>query len=163
MILVALGSNIEGPWGLPRQTLLRAIVEMQARGISVIAQSTLIETLPMGPPNQPNYVNAVVVVRTAKSADSLMRTLHAIERRAGRVRRLRWGPRTLDLDLLDYHGAIRKPPAMASKQLVLPHPGIAHRGFVLGPIAEIAPRWRHPLTRQTAGFMLWKLFRLKQA
>lgn len=162
MILVALGSNISGPWGNPRQALLRAIAVMQDHGISVIAQSTLIETKPMGPPNQPNYVNAVVVVRTAKSPDSLMRTLHAIERQAGRVRRLRWGPRTLDLDLIDYHGFLRKPTRPSGKRLILPHPGIADRSFVLQPIAEIAPRWRHPQELKTADFMLRKLCRLKQ-
>ncbi len=162
MILVALGSNISGPWGNPHQTVSRAIVEMQLHGITVTDHSTLIETAPMGPPNQPRYVNAVIIVRTAKSPDSLMRTLHAIERQAGRVRRLRWGPRTLDLDLLDYHGIRRKPPRKSIKQLTLPHPGISYRRFVLQPIDEVAPRWHHPLTLATAGFMLRKLYRLKQ-
>jgi 7,8-dihydro-6-hydroxymethylpterin-pyrophosphokinase len=77
-----------------------------------------------------------------------MRRLHALEQAAGRRRRERWGPRTLDLDLLDYHGLLRR------HHLRLPHPGIAERDFVLVPIAEIAPRWRHPLSRKSAAAML---------
>ena len=82
----------------------------------------------------------------------LQARLHEIEHLAGRLRTERWGPRTLDLDLIDYHGLIRRdaPP-------VLPHPGIAARIFVLAPIAEIAPHWRHPETHLTAAEMLQRL------
>jgi 2-amino-4-hydroxy-6-hydroxymethyldihydropteridine diphosphokinase len=162
MILVALGSNISGPWGTPRQSVLRAIAEIQKRGVQVLAQSSLLETRPMGPQNQPNYVNAVVLVRSGRAADSLMRMLHLIEKQAGRVRRLRWGPRTLDLDLLDFRGARMGKPTKRPRALVLPHPGIADRTFVLAPIAEIAPRWRHPITGHTAAFMLRQLYRLNK-
>jgi 2-amino-4-hydroxy-6-hydroxymethyldihydropteridine diphosphokinase len=97
-------------------------------------------------------VNAVAEVESRLSPEALLKRLHIIERLAGRRRTLRWGPRTLDLDLIDYHGVIRRsaPP-------VLPHPGIAERIFVLAPIAEIAPHWRHPETRLTAAAMLKKL------
>src|SRR5262245_60983278 len=144
MILVALGSNVSGPWGNPRETVLRALRELDANGTQLIAASRLVETAPLGKVNQPSFVNAVARISTAMPPEALMLHLHDIERRAGRRRRLRWGPRTLDLDLLDYHGLVRRG------RLDLPHPGIAERDFVLTPLMEIAPNWRHPVTRRSA-------------
>jgi 2-amino-4-hydroxy-6-hydroxymethyldihydropteridine diphosphokinase len=157
MILIALGSNLTGPWGTPGETLLRAIAEMPCHNIRVLNTSTFIETAPYGVVNQPNFVNAVVAVRTALSPEILLRALHLIEARAGRKRLKRWGPRTLDLDILDYNGQIRKSARTDIKPLVLPHPGIAFRSFVLAPITEVAPRWKHPVTHQSAAFTLRKL------
>jgi 2-amino-4-hydroxy-6-hydroxymethyldihydropteridine diphosphokinase len=147
MILVGLGSNVSGPWGTPRETVLRALRELDAGGTRLIAASRLVETAPFGKVNQPSFVNAAARIATAMPAETLMHHLHDIERRAGRRRRLRWGPRTLDLDLLDYHGLVR------SGRLMLPHPGIAERDFVLTPLSEIAPGWRHPVTRLSARTM----------
>lgn len=157
MILIALGSNLDSRWGSPHQTLVAAVAEMQRRHINVISLSTLIATDPMGPQNQPMYVNAVAHIETHKSPEALMRCLHQIERWAGRKRLRRWGPRCLDLDLLDYHGITRKPARTSIKPLALPHPGIAQRSFVLAPLAEIAPRWKHPYNHQTPALMLRKL------
>jgi 2-amino-4-hydroxy-6-hydroxymethyldihydropteridine diphosphokinase len=147
MILVALGSNVPGPWGKPRDTVLRALRELDSNGTRLIAASSLVETAPFGKLNQPSFVNAAARITTAMPPEALMLYLHDIERRAGRRRRMRWGPRTLDLDLLDYHGLVRHG------RLELPHPGIAERDFVLTPLMEIAPDWRHPLTRRTARTM----------
>jgi 2-amino-4-hydroxy-6-hydroxymethyldihydropteridine diphosphokinase len=160
MIFVALGSNIYGPWGTPRETIERALLTLPLYGIHVLKSSKLIVTAPMGPQDQPHYVNAVASVRSAKSPEALLRTLHIIEKSAGRIRRLRWGPRTLDLDLVAYHNQHRQMP---HDRLNLPHPGLSLRSFVLGPISEIAPQWRHPLTGETADFMLRKLYRLNAA
>jgi 2-amino-4-hydroxy-6-hydroxymethyldihydropteridine diphosphokinase len=160
MILVALGSNLASPWGLPRHTVLRAIEEMRRCDIQVLKVSKLYETAPMGQPNQPNYVNAVVSVATAMSPDALMRALHSIERSAGRKRLKRWGPRTLDLDLLDYHGLRRRGSTSSIKPLTLPHPGISQRVFVLEPILDVAPDWKHPVTRVAARLTLRQLNRL---
>jgi 2-amino-4-hydroxy-6-hydroxymethyldihydropteridine diphosphokinase len=147
MILIGLGSNVSGPWGTPRETVLRALRELDSNGTELIAGSSLVETQPFGKVNQPNFVNAVARIATAMPAGALLLHLHDIERRAGRRRRMRWGPRTLDLDLLDYHGLVRHG------RLMLPHPGIAERDFVLTPLMEIAPAWRHPVTRRTARTM----------
>jgi 2-amino-4-hydroxy-6-hydroxymethyldihydropteridine diphosphokinase len=147
MILVALGSNVTGPWGMPRDTVLRALRELDGNGTRLVAASSLLETAPFGRLNQPSFVNAVARITTAMAPEALMLHLHDIERRAGRRRRMRWGPRTLDLDLLDYHGLVRRG------RLTLPHPGIAERDFVLMPLMEIAPNWRHPVTRHTARTM----------
>jgi 2-amino-4-hydroxy-6-hydroxymethyldihydropteridine diphosphokinase len=152
MILVALGSNLAGPWGDPRRTVERALKALDSGALRMQCASSLMETPPLGPQNQPAYVNAVAHVRTHAPPDALLSILHAIEKQAGRRRGRRWGPRTLDLDIVDYHGLVRAQPA-----LELPHPGIAARAFVLRPIAEIAPGWRHPLLHLTAAQMLQRL------
>ncbi|MGQ0485131.1 MAG: 2-amino-4-hydroxy-6-hydroxymethyldihydropteridine diphosphokinase [Hyphomicrobiales bacterium] len=150
MILIGLGSNMHGPWGSPREAVLRALRELDGHGTQLVAASRLLATSPYGRKNQPDFVNAVAVIATPMPPEALMRRLHAIERRAGRRRGIRWGPRTLDLDLLDYHGR-----RMAKRcGLTLPHPGIRERQFVLKPIAEVAPAWIHPVERQSARSLL---------
>ena len=152
MILVAIGSNISGPWGTPQQSVQHAFMAMDIDGLKLVKASRLLLTAPFGKPNQPPFVNAVALIETHLPPLALLQKLHAIERMAGRRRVLHWGPRTLDLDIIDYHGLIRH-----SQKLVLPHPGIAERIFVLKPIAEMTGKWRHPTTRLTAQEMLSKL------
>jgi 2-amino-4-hydroxy-6-hydroxymethyldihydropteridine diphosphokinase len=153
MILIGLGSNMDGPWGSPRDAVLRALRELDGSGTQLLAASRLLATSPYGRKNQPDYVNAVAMIATHMPPEALMRRLHAIERRAGRRRGIRWGPRTLDLDLLDYHGRLLAKPS----RLTLPHPGICERQFVLQPIAEIAPAWIHPVERRSARSLLRRL------
>jgi 2-amino-4-hydroxy-6-hydroxymethyldihydropteridine diphosphokinase len=160
MILIGLGGNLDGPWGTPRETVMRAFAALDHGPIRLHAASSLIVTPPFGRRNQPDFVNAAARIETHLSPDALLRRLHMIEHQAGRARRLRWGPRTLDLDLLDYHGLIRPKRTLSIKPLVLPHPGIAERLFVLEPLAEIEPSWRHPLTHERAAFMIRKRYRL---
>lgn len=148
MILVALGANLPGPWGTPGESLARALAELDMPPLKLIKASRLIVTKPYGVENQPDFVNAVAVIETTLAPDALLRHLHEIERQAGRRREARWGPRTLDLDILDIDGLVR------SSDPILPHPGIADRRFVLEPIAEIAPDWRHPVTHQSARELL---------
>ena len=163
MILIGMGSNISGPWGTPLATLQRACVALDQFPLRVLKVSSIIETLPFGVLNQPNFVNAVAMIETALSPDALIRKLHMIEHQAGRRRRRRWGPRCLDLDILDYHGQLRPVKTGNAKALALPHPAIAERSFVLGPMAEIAPRWKHPINHKSALVMIQKLYRLNQA
>jgi 2-amino-4-hydroxy-6-hydroxymethyldihydropteridine diphosphokinase len=109
----------------------------QTAGISVTGVSPLYQTPPVGgPENQPPFLNAVVAVETALAAHALLRRQLRIEADFARVREIRWGPRTLDLDLLLYGPAerIEDPP-----ELVVPHPRLAERAFVLVPLAELAP------------------------
>lgn len=159
MILVALGANMDGPWGTPRQAVAGALREMDRNGLKLVSVSRLSETKPFGRPNQPNFVNAVAAIETHLPPQALLARLHAIERAAGRRRTIRWGPRTLDLDLLDYRGLILRGTQVATARgrLVLPHPGIAERSFVLEPLADIAPAWRHPLLHMTARELLQRL------
>jgi 2-amino-4-hydroxy-6-hydroxymethyldihydropteridine diphosphokinase len=153
MILVALGSNMNGPWGNPRQTVERALRELDRDAVKLLRASRLLISKPFGVTHQAPFVNAVAEVVTHLPPEALLRRLHAIERAAGRRRLRRWGPRTLDLDLIDWHGVVRPAPLRPT----LPHPGIAERIFVAKPVAEIAPRWRHPLSHLSAAEMLRRL------
>ena len=152
MILIALGSNISGPWGSPEQSVQHAMQALNRDGLKLVRASRLLLTAPFGKPNQPPFVNAVARIETHLPPSALLQKLHAIERTAGRRRATRWGPRTLDLDIVDYHGLIR-----SSGKLILPHPGIPERIFVLKPIAELAGEWRHPASHLSAQEMLRRL------
>jgi 2-amino-4-hydroxy-6-hydroxymethyldihydropteridine diphosphokinase len=152
MILIALGSNISGPWGSPEQSVQHAMQALNRDGLKLVGASRLLLTAPFGKPNQPPFVNAVARIETHLPPMALLQKLHAIERLAGRRRATRWGPRTLDLDIVDYHGLIR-----SSGKLILPHPGILERIFVLKPIAELAEEWRHPANHLSAQEMLRRL------
>ena len=129
---VGLGSNLEQP----RQQLTEALSELAGlSGCRLAAHSSLYLSPPMGPADQPDYVNAVASIVTRLSAESLLDALQAIENRHGRVRAgERWGPRTLDLDLLLFGGS-----RIQTERLQVPHPRMAERAFVLVPLAEIAP------------------------
>ena len=153
MILVALGSNQNGPWGTPQEAVTRALSMLDRDGMKLVAASRLLVSAPFGKTNQPPFVNAVARIEAHAPPQALMQKLHAIERQAGRRRIVRWGPRSLDLDLLDYHGLV----SHGRSQLRLPHPGIAERIFVLKPIAEIAPTWKHPVSRLSASQLLRRL------
>lgn len=156
MILLGFGGNLAGPWGAPEDTIKRAGERLDGEGIAVERLSSLWRSRAFGNTGQPDFVNAVAVVETRLEPDALLTHCQAIEREAGRVRPTqpeeRWGPRTLDIDLIAYHGRIIDQPALR-----VPHPGIAERAFVLVPLNEVAPRWRHPATRKTAGRMLKSL------
>ena len=152
MILIGIGSNISGPWGTPRDTLAKAIARLNDAPCRIVETSSVLETTPFGNPDQPNFLNAVTRIETKVDPEVLLLHLQDIERSAGRRRGDKWGPRTLDLDILDYHGVIRQSPPP-----VLPHPGIAERAFVLVPIVEIAPEWRHPILGASARELLGRL------
>ncbi len=128
---IGLGSNL----GDPRDAITSAIRTLSTLPESTVdARSSLYLSKPVGPPNQPDYVNAVVALGTTLSAHALLDHLQAIEHRHGRVRGERWGARTLDLDLLLYGET-----TLHDARLTLPHPEMHRRGFVLAPLVEIAP------------------------
>jgi 2-amino-4-hydroxy-6-hydroxymethyldihydropteridine diphosphokinase len=146
---VGLGAN----QGEPRQLLQEAITRLGAtEEIELVKASSFYRTPPLGPPDQPWYVNAVIQVRTRLEPEELLRVLHRLEEDLGRVRRERWGPRLIDLDLLLYNGVILSGP-----DLSLPHPEMHRRFFVLAPLAEIAPQAWHPAFKETASELLAKL------
>jgi 2-amino-4-hydroxy-6-hydroxymethyldihydropteridine diphosphokinase len=142
-ILIALGANLPTErFGPPRAALEAALSELPRRGMRVLARSRWWESAPVPPSGQPWFVNGVAEVATAFGPEALLALLHAVEAEFGRVRREVNAPRTLDLDLLAYGDLIRTedgPPP------VLPHPRMATRAFVLLPLAEIKPDWRHPV------------------
>jgi 2-amino-4-hydroxy-6-hydroxymethyldihydropteridine diphosphokinase len=138
---VALGSNL----GDRRDNLARALEELARPGVRVLRRSALYETAPVGgPAGQGPYLNAVVEVETALSPEGLLVLLEEIETKLGRVRTVRDGPRTLDLDLLLYDDLVLDGP-----RLTLPHPRMHERLFVLEPLAEIAPGAVHPRSGKT--------------
>lgn len=134
---IGVGSNLDNPVDQVRQ----GIRSLQALPKSVVVlQSGLFRSAPMGPADQPDFVNSVVAMVTRLQPRDLLLLMHEIEERQGRDRSAeRWGPRTLDLDLLSFSAVI-----MGGDELTLPHPGIAERNFVLLPWNEIAPHYRVP-------------------
>jgi 2-amino-4-hydroxy-6-hydroxymethyldihydropteridine diphosphokinase len=159
MILIGLGSNVTGTWGSPRQTLERALAALAEPPLKLVAASGVIASEPWGKKDQPVYANAVARIKTRLQPVELLSYLRGIERASGRERRERWGARTLDLDILDYNGLKLNETAGQSTdaELVLPHPSMHERAFVLEPIAQIAPRWRHPVLGRTAKQLLAEL------
>ena len=168
-VLLAMGANLPSKVGAPQATISRAIDELAACGVKVIAVSRLYRTPGFPAGAGPDFVNAAVLCRTSLTAGRMFRNLNKIERNFGRARAERWGPRTLDIDLLAVGGRVLPdratyeawrslaPEAQQSKapeELILPHPRMQDRAFVLIPLADAAPDWRHPVLGLTASEML---------
>jgi 2-amino-4-hydroxy-6-hydroxymethyldihydropteridine diphosphokinase len=150
MILVGIGSNLASAQSCtPRATVAAALAALPAVGVGVAAQSSWYLSAPVPPSPQPWFVNGVAALRTALEPVELLARLLAVEGRFGRVRGERNAARILDLDLLDYDGRI-----IDSDSLILPHPRLHLRAFVLVPLAELAPDWRHPRLQRSADELL---------
>jgi 2-amino-4-hydroxy-6-hydroxymethyldihydropteridine diphosphokinase len=140
MILIALGANLPSRAGAPDATLRAALAELAANGVSIVDVSPFYRTPAWPDPSDPPYANAVARVETVLTPQELMTRLHATETSFGRTRSARNAPRTLDVDLLDYNGRVE------NGALVLPHPRLDTRNFVLIPLRDVAPGWRHPVS-----------------
>ena len=179
-VLVALGANLPQGGRTPAQTLRAAIAALPDEGLAVVRASRLYAT-PCYPAGAgPDYVNAAIRLRAARGMTSrdILAALHRIEGRFGRARAERWGMRTLDLDLLAM-GSLVLPDAGTAAQwrdlapahqitatpdrLILPHPRLQDRAFVLVPLAEVAPRWRHPGLGLTVSQMLRRIPQVDRA
>ena len=143
-IFIGAGANLAHPiHGPPRETLTAALSALEGRGIRLLRLSPWYRTAPVPASDQPWYVNAVAEVATDLPADQLLAELHAIEAAFGRVRTVPNAARRIDLDLLDFHGELASGgPGRAT----LPHPRMTDRAFVLRPLSDLAPDWRHPAT-----------------
>ncbi|MFC0342323.1 2-amino-4-hydroxy-6-hydroxymethyldihydropteridine diphosphokinase [Paracoccus niistensis] len=170
LALVALGGNLFSSTGSPARTLCAALCALPAEGMKVVAVSRFWRSPAYPPGSGPDYVNAAAVVRTALGPEDTLAALHRIEATLGRTRSGgRWQARGIDLDLLAMGDLVLPdaatqdqwralPPEQqvqaAPRTLILPHPRMQDRGFVLAPLAEVAPLWRHPRTGQTVSQML---------
>lgn len=138
--VVALGSDLPGDFPSVEALLEAAFSKLPDFGLLVIRRSSLWWSKAWPDPAQPSYLNAVAITRTAWSSGEAMQALLGLERAFGRVREKPNAPRTLDLDLIDHGGSV-----LTRAGLVLPHPRAHERAFVMGPLAEVAPDWRHPV------------------
>ena len=141
---IALGSNIGDRLGSLRQ----ASQMIKCMGTAIIAASDVFETPPWGVRDQPWFLNACLLAETLDSPRELLSKLQEVENRLGRVSRFRWGPREIDLDLLFMDGL-----TVDEKDLVLPHPEMHNRSFVLVPLNQVAPGWVHPLLHRSVSEM----------
>jgi 2-amino-4-hydroxy-6-hydroxymethyldihydropteridine diphosphokinase len=134
---IALGSNLGDSL-----TILESALKILAQipEITLDSHSSWYRTAPIGPP-QPDYLNGCALLKVQFTPEDLLDTLLAVEQKFGRLRRERWGPRTLDLDLLLFEDLILETP-----KLQIPHPRMRERAFVLAPLAEIAPHWIDPVS-----------------
>jgi len=148
VILLGLGANLDSPAGPPAITIVSSLGAMAAQRIRVLKVSPFYRTPAWPNPSDPPYVNAVVLVQTPLGPAGLLAALHAIEAAFGRERIRPNAPRTLDLDLIDYDGRVEAGPP------VLPHPRAESRVFVLKPLADVAPRWVHPVSHKSVAALL---------
>ncbi|MFY0634376.1 MAG: 2-amino-4-hydroxy-6-hydroxymethyldihydropteridine diphosphokinase [Vannielia sp.] len=166
--LFAVGSNAPSHIGSPNVTVLSAISAANTESLTILAKSRLFETPAFPAGAGPDFINAAVVAETTLSPEAVLAHLHKIEADHGRVRDRRWGPRTLDLDLIGWGEAVRpdRPtwrrwarlsPVSAAREtpaeLILPHPRLAERAFVLVPLLDVAPDWCHPVTGRSVAQM----------
>ena len=150
MIIVGIGSNLAArPFASPLATAGAALAQLPKLGIRVERRSRWYLSEPVPASGQPWFVNAVAIVETRLPPAALLAALLALEVSFGRRRGAPNAARTLDLDLLDYNGLRQRAP-----RLTLPHPRLHQRRFVLAPLADIAPRWRHPRLARCAADLL---------
>jgi len=145
LAVIALGGNLPGVYPTMALALAAAAGRLPEAGFEVLRVSRWWRSAAWPDPKDPPYLNGVVLARTALEPEAALRALHRVEANFGRERSMLNAPRTLDLDLIALGRTV-----LAGPPILLPHPRAAERLFVMGPLAEIAPDWRHPVSGETA-------------
>ena len=169
LTIVALGANVASDAGNPQETLQIALKLINQKAVCVLRVSSWWRTPAFPAESGDDFVNAVAILESGISPADLLKTLHEVEAELGRIRHRRWEPRVCDLDLIACGDLIAPDEAEVRRlmalglsaqdepppdQLVLPHPRMHERSFVLAPMAEVAPDWRHPVLGATTAEML---------
>lgn len=149
IIVIALGSNLKGEWGSSTSALEAAKARLPSAGLKIVEWSSYWRSAAWPDASEPDYINAVAVVETRLDPEALLCALHGLEAEFGRTRTTANAPRVLDLDLIAYGRRVQTDAAP-----LLPHPRAAERRFVMGPLAEIAPSWRHPVSGERADLLV---------
>ncbi|HVZ27668.1 MAG TPA: 2-amino-4-hydroxy-6-hydroxymethyldihydropteridine diphosphokinase [Rhizomicrobium sp.] len=147
-VLIALGANIPSQAGTPAKTFHAALKRLEQAGLAPAGLSPFYETEAWPDASDPPFLNAVAAFKSRLQPIALLTLLHEVETGFGRKRSVPNAPRPLDLDLLDYDGQVEEGA------VILPHPRIAQRRFVLEPLGQVAPGWRHPITGRTVDELL---------
>ena len=157
MIFIGIGANLPTlRYGEPRTTCGAALAALTKGGVTVTRASPWYRSAPVPASDQPWYVNAAVEVRTKLAPSALLALMHAVERDFGRIRGVANVARVLDLDLLAYDDCVTDGRDSGP---ILPHPRLHERAFVLVPLTDLAPDWRHPVLKRTAAELLEELGR----
>lgn len=163
MIVIGLGSNLKTEkYSSSKEILEASISLLHEKGLRIVKISNFYETEPVPKSDQPWFVNAAICVETSFEAHELLRILHEIENELGRVRKERWEARIIDLDLLCYNEMVvptknewkRKSKEEIPNGVIIPHPRLHERDFVLIPMNEIASDWKHPIFDKTTQKLL---------
>jgi 2-amino-4-hydroxy-6-hydroxymethyldihydropteridine diphosphokinase len=169
ILLIALGGNLTSSKGSPEVTLREAVKALEKHGAMIRAVSAFYHTPAFPAGNGPDYVNAAVKISASWTSDQALEIFHKIEAELGRERVRRWGQRTLDIDMIAYDEVVlpnlkthlnwRELPldkqiGTTPDELILPHPRMQDRAFVLVPLADVAPDWVHPILGQSVKVML---------
>ncbi len=170
--LIALGGNLPSKFGTPKQTIYQSIKVLSGNKLHLCAISRFFQTPCFPAGAGPDFVNAAIAIHTELNPRDLLSHLHAIEADFGRERITRWGTRPLDIDLIAMDDMVlpdateqsrwraldlETQATTAPEQLILPHPRLQDRAFVLAPLLDIAPHWRHPLIGLTVAEMFAQL------